>query len=157
MRSAPAIGFEYRPSRVLALSAALLIVLAMIAVAVSGTPIWLAIALAPAVLVHGAWSLWLFLHPHIVALNWRSDGSVSVKLTDRHGAETEVQGALHGARVLGPLILLQLRWTRGAANLWLLPDNLDANTRRRLRMRLALDGAEPGKRRRSAPVNADSV
>ena len=150
MRSAPAIGFEYQPSRTLALAAASLIALAVVAVSLSGVVTWLKIALGAAVLVYGAWSLWRFLHPRIRALNWRSDVSVSVKLTDRRGVETEVQGALHDARVLGPLIALQLRGPRGAANLWLLPDNLDADIRRRLRTRLALDGAQPS-------VNADSV
>jgi toxin CptA len=150
MRSAPAIGFEYRPSWTLALLAASLIVLAPVAVAVGGIPLWLKAVLEASALIYGAWSLWRFLHPRVRALSWRSDGSVSVKLTNRHGAEAEVQGALHDARVLGPLIVLQLRWTRGAANLWLLPGNLDDDTRRRLRMRLAFDGARPS-------VNADSV
>ncbi|SRR5579885_980190 len=149
MRSAPAIGFEYRPSRTLALLAASLIVLAMVAVALGGIPVWLKVVLEASALVYGAWSFWSFLRPRVRALSWRSDGSVSVKLADRHGAETETQGAF-GARVLGPLIVLQLRWERGRANLWLLPDNLDPDTRRRLRVRLALDGAEPS-------VNADSV
>jgi toxin CptA len=150
MRSAPAIGFEYRPSRALALLAALLIVLALVAVAVGGIPLWLKVVLETLTVVYGAWSLWRFLRPCVRALSWRSDGSVSIRLTDRHGAETEVQGALHGARVLGPLIALRLRWPHGAASLWLLPDNLDADTRRRLRMRLALDGTQPS-------VNADSI
>jgi len=150
MRSAPAIGFEYRPSRILAAAAALLIVLAMIAIGIGGAPVWLRAVLETSALAYGAWSLWRFLRPCVRALSWRSDGSVSIKLTDRHGAETEVQGALQDARVLGPLIVLQLRLTRGAANLWLLHDNLDADTRRRLRMRLALDGTQPS-------VNADSI
>ena len=149
MRSAPAIGFEYRPSRLLALPAAALIVLAMIAVALGAIPVWSRIALEASALAYGTWSLWRFLHPRVRALNWRGDGSVSIELVDR-GGETEVQGALHDARVIGPLVVLQLRWSNGAASLWLLPDNLDADTRRRLRMRLALDGAH-------SSVNADNI
>lgn len=150
MRSAPAIGFEYRPSRTLALLSASLIVLAVVAVAVGGIPVWSRVALEASALAYGTWSLWRFLHPRVSALNWRSDGSVSIELIDRNGAGTEVQGALQDARVFGPLIALRLRWPRGSASLWLLPDNLDGDTRRRLRMRLALDGAPPS-------VNADSV
>ena len=150
MRSAPAIGFEYRPSRTLTLLVASLIVLAVVAVALGGIPVWLKVVLDASASVYGAWSLRRFLGPRVPALSWRTDGSVSIRLADRHGVETVVQGALHGARSLGPLIVLQLRWERGRANLWLLPDNLDADTRRRLRMRLALDGAQPS-------VNADSV
>jgi len=150
MRSAPAIGFEYRPSRLLALSATALIVLAMAAVAFGGAPVWSKVALEASALVCGARSLWRFLHPRVRALNWRGDGSVSIKLADRHGGETEVLGTLDDARMIGPLIALQLRWTEGAASLWLLPDNLDADIRRRLRVRLGLDGERPS-------VNADSA
>ena len=149
MRSAPAIGFEYRPSRLLALSAAALTVLATIAVALGGIPVWSRIALEASALAYGTWSLWRFLHPRVRALNWRGDGGVSIELADR-GGETEVQGELQDARVLGPLIVLQLRWLRGVASLWLLPDNLDGDTRRRLRMRLALDEAH-------SSVNADNI
>ena len=150
MRSAPAIGFEYRPSRSLAIVAGLLIVLAIFAIAFCGIPAWSKAALEILALVYGALALWRYLHSRVRGLNWRSDGSFSIKWMDHRGAEAEVQGALHDARVLGPLIALRLRWPSGRANLWLLPDNLDADTRRRLRMRLALDGT-------STSVNADSI
>ncbi|MBS0431971.1 MAG: hypothetical protein JSS21_06155 [Proteobacteria bacterium] len=150
MRSAPAIGFEYRPSRMMALAAALLVVLALAAVALGGAPAWSKAALGGCALVYGGGSLWRYLHPRIRAVHWRQDGSVSIRLTDRAGVQSEAQGVLHDARVLGPLIALQLRWLRGRAALWLLPDNLDADTRRRLRVRLALDGARTS-------VNADKV
>ncbi|MGH8212026.1 MAG: hypothetical protein ACREPP_02205, partial [Rhodanobacteraceae bacterium] len=107
----------------------------------------LRIALAIVAAGYGGSALWRYLHPRVSALNWRSDGSVSITLA---GSGTEVRGALQNARVLGPLIALQLHWPRGRASLWLLPDNLDADARRRLRMRLALDGPQPS-------VNADSV
>jgi len=150
MRSAPAIGFEYRPSRLLILAALLLIPFAMLAIAASGIPLWLAIALEVFVLAYGTFSSWRFLHPRVRTLTWRSDGSVSIGLSDRAATITQVQGELQDARVFGFLIALDLRWTHGRAGLWLLPDNLDADTRRRLRIRLSLDGAH-------ASVNADSV
>ncbi|MGH8151385.1 MAG: hypothetical protein ACREPF_01455, partial [Rhodanobacteraceae bacterium] len=52
----------------------------------------------------------------------------------------ETQGGVSAARVLGPLIVLTVRWPpRERAHLWILPDNLDADTRRRLRVRMASD------------------
>ncbi len=149
MRSAPAIGFEYKPSRVLAIAAALLIVLAGVAIWLSGVAAWLKSVLETVVAIHGVWSMRCFLRPHVRGVNWRSDGSVSIRL-EKSGSEAEMQAALRDARVLGPLIVLHLHWPRGRAGLWLLPDNLDADTRRRLCARLALDGTRMS-------VNADSV
>lgn len=123
---------------------------AVLAIALSGLPPTVAIALIVLALGYGAMSLWRFLHPRVLGLSWRSDGSVSIRLASRSGGE-EVQGELREARVLGLLIVLRLHWApHGHASLWLLPDNLDADTRRRLRVRLGGDGA-------GASVNADNV
>ena len=149
MRSAPAIGFEYRSSPSLTVAAAVLAVLAACAIPMSGAPPPLKVVLLVLASGYGAYALLRPLRPRVRALTWRGDGSVSIVLSDR-GADTEVQGRLQGARVLGPLVALKLRWPHGAANLWLLPDNLDADTRRRLRVRLGLDGVRTS-------VNADSV
>ena len=150
MRSAPAIGFEYRPSRLLTGAAAALAAFAMLAIALSGAPPWMKIGLEVSTVLYGAFALRSHLRPRVHALNWRSDGSVSITLTASRGAGPEVQGELREARVLGPLIALHLCWPHGSVGLWLLPDNLDGDTRRRLRVRLALDGPHPS-------VNADSV
>jgi toxin CptA len=149
MRSAPAIGFEYQPSRLLAMAAAALSAVAVLAIFMSGFPSTAKIALALLACGCGGYALRRHLRPRVRRLNWRSDGGVSIELSD-HGSGAELHGALHHARIFGPLIALQLRWPGGAASLWLLPDNLDADTRRRLRVRLGLDGAR-------ASVNADSV
>jgi toxin CptA len=82
------------------------------------------------------------LRPRVEALVWRADGSAEVTLRDNLvESGRAVQGAVGSARILGPLLVLTLRWPpRGRAHLWLLPDNLDADTRRRLRMRLGAEG-----------------
>lgn len=150
MRSAPAIGFEYKPSRALSACIVLLTALAWVAIALSGLPGWTIAILATAALAYAAIAFWRYRHPRVIALTWRSDGSVSLRLADRKGEAADVQGTLHGARVLGPLVVLHLRWPDGRADLWLVPDNLDPDTGRRLRVRLGSDGA-------GASVNADNV
>ena len=150
MRSAPAIGFEYRPSRLLTAAIAALGALAVLAIGLSGALAWMKVVLGASAILYSAFALRNHLHPPVQALGWRSDGSVAIKLAARHGAGAQVQGELRDARVLGPLIVLRLRWREGSSGLWLLPDNLDVDIRRRLCMRLKLDGTH-------ASVNADSV
>ena len=119
---------------------------AVLAIGLSGLPLWLATIMTVLALGYGAMSLWRFVHPRVLGLTWRSDGGVSIRF-----ATGEVQGELRDARVLGFLVMLHLRWVpRGRASLWLLPDNLGADTRRRLRVRLGSDGT-------GASVNADNV
>ena len=149
MRSAPTIAFEYHPSRTLAAMIVVLIALALAAIAISGMPWpWLAASMV-ACLAYGVAALWRQARPRIRALAWQGDGDVSLTLAERGAMETG-RGSLADARVLGPLIMLSLRWPKGRAALWLLPDNLDADTRRRLRARLAMGGIR-------ASVNADSL
>ena len=151
MRSAPAIGFECKPSRALSVCIVLLTGVAVIAVVSGGLPRWAAMLLAIVALGYGMAALWRHRHPRVAALTWRGDGGASIRVVRRGGEPVEVEGALQDARVLGSLIVLHLRWPGGRAGVWILPDNLDADTRRRLRVRLGSDGA------RGASVNADSV
>ena len=150
MRSAPAIGFECRPSRMLSTCIVVITALALVAIAMSGLPLGMKVILAAATLAYGAMWLWRCRHPRVVALTWRSDGSVSVRFKDRKIEAAEVQGTLQDARVLGFLIVLHLRWPDARAGIWILPDNLDGDTRRRLRVRLGSDGA-------GMSVNADGI
>lgn len=138
MGTAPAIGFDYRPSRVLVVATFAVSLLAPWAVAISGIPQWLRLAMTVLVVVGGAASLARLLRPRIRSLLWRADGTVELVLRDRaREQDRHVLGELRGARVMGPLIVLVPCWPpRGRAALWLLPDNLDPDTRRRLRMRL---------------------
>lgn len=151
MRSAPAIGFECKSSRTLSVCIVLLTGLAVIAVASAGLPGWVAATLITGALGYGMAALWRHLHPRVAALMWRGDGGASIRVVRRAGEPVEVEGTLQDARVLGFLIVLHLRWPGGRAGVWILPDNLDADTRRRLRVRLGSDGA------RGASVNADSI
>ncbi len=125
--------------------------LTLAAIALCGVHVWLATVLFVFAMAYGCIGLWRFLHPSISAVLWRGDGGVSITLATRDGATCEIQGELRDVRVFGPLIVLNLRWPRGRAALWLLPDNLGTATRRRLRIRLSTDGA------RLASANADSV
>lgn len=152
MRTAPGIGFTYRPSRTLLVCAIVTVGLAVLAIALSGLPPALKWILIVCALGYGGFVCWRLVHPAVRALLWRGDGGVSITLSNRAGGTREALGELRDARVFGPLIVLSLRWPlRGRASLWLLHDNLDTDTRRRLRVRLSADGIE------SASGNADSV
>ncbi|TAN07666.1 MAG: hypothetical protein EPN38_05595 [Rhodanobacteraceae bacterium] len=138
MKEAPAIGFHYRASSALAVLTVAVVVLAIVALSLVGGPGWLHGLLLLAMVAYGGWSLVSLLRPAVKSVLWRADGGAELTLqayaSDPHD---EVQGAIASARVLGPLIVLTLRWPpRERMTLWLLPDNLDRDTRRRLRMRL---------------------
>ncbi|GAP67308.1 hypothetical protein MBSD_n2629 [Mizugakiibacter sediminis] len=133
MKSAPTIGFEYRPSRALIAALWAVAALAVLAIASSGLPGWLRFALAVAAVAYAIRDVARLRRPPLRALRLRGDGAVELALADGRDAA----GTLRGARVLGPLIVLRLAWGAGSrAALVLLPDNLDADTRRRLRVRL---------------------
>lgn len=153
MRAAPAVGFDYRASRALLAATIAVAALAIVAVAISGAPHRLRVALMLLIVVCGAASLARLLRPRIRSLLWRADGGVDLALRHtRFDRRPEVHGTIQQARVVGPLIVLVLHWPpRGHATLWLLPDNLDPDIRRRLRMRLGSGHA-------GAPLsgNADS-
>ncbi len=143
MKAAPAIGFAYRASRGLILATWVTAILATVAVWLSGLPHWAHFALTLGIAgIMGAASGNL-LRPRVRSVLWRGDGGADLVLNHRPGDNRrEAQGAIQAVRVMGPLIALTLRWPpRERAHLWLLPDNLDAETRRRLRVRL---GAAPG-------------
>lgn len=153
MKQAPAIGFTCRVSWLLVIATLVVGLLALVAVQLMRGPRWLHHVLHLATLAYVAAVVTGMLRPQVKAVVWREDGSTEITLRDSIIAEGRtVQGAVGSARVLGPLIVLTLRWPpRERAHLWLLPDNLDADTRRRLRMRL---GAEA--RGAAASGNADS-
>lgn len=117
--------------------------LAMFAVWISGGPHWLRSALTALVGAFGGVAVARVLRPRIRSLLWRPDGGVDFTFNDTptDGCR-EVEGAIYSARVMGPLIVLTLGWSpRERVSLWLLPDNLDADTHRRLRMRLGAGGS----------------
>ena len=154
MKAVPAIGFGYRASRGLILATLATAMLAMIAVWLSGLPHWAHLALTLGIAGIAGAAFGNLLRPRVRSILWRADGGADLVLNDRPGDNRrEAQGAIQAMRVMGPLIALTLRWPpRERAHLWLLPDNLDAETRRRLRMRVgAAAGGSP------ASGNTDST
>lgn len=138
VRLPPAIGFRCRRSPSLIALTLGIALLAALAAHWTGPHPWLHRLLLLVALAFLAGALRGLLRPGIRAVVWRPEGGADITVrASATDAARVVQGAVQGGRVLGPLIVLVLRWPpRGRAHLWLLPDNLDADTRRRLRMRL---------------------
>ncbi|MDW2982519.1 MAG: protein YgfX [Rhodanobacter sp.] len=134
MTSAPAIGFEYRPSRLLRRTLLLVTALAVLAVALSALAAWLKLLLAIAVSLATWHALRRLAAGPVAAAGWSADGAWTLRLTDHQ----DMPATLASFRVLGALVLLRLRTAeQGMQVLLLAPDNSDADIRRRLRMRLA--------------------
>lgn len=139
MPSAPAIGFEYRPPRLLRRAVAAMAVLALLAIGWSGLPWWGRIGLAAVVLAATWRTVRQLRRNRVVAAGWGADGLWTLRLVS--GAD--VTATLLSFRVLGAFVLLRLRVPElGAQTLLLGPDNSDADIRRRLRMRLAIMQAD---------------
>ena len=135
MTTAPAIGFRCRVSPTLLILTVLVSVLAVVAVLLAALPHWLHAGLIACIGGYAGAALFRLLRPRMRSMLWRADGSVDLVLHDEEGRT--VQGIVQNARVMGPLVVLTVRWPpRERTHLWLLPDNLDGDTRRRLRMRL---------------------
>ncbi|MBE1161286.1 hypothetical protein [Dyella acidiphila] len=139
MTSAPAIGFEYGPSRWLAWLLMLVTALAELAILLSGVPfvlkaiLALGACLACYLAVRG-------LRVPVRAVGWALHSGWTLRDTD--GADEPA--TLLSFRCLQGMILLRLAGQRrGQLVLWLMPDNSDADIRRRLRMRLAMLSAAP--------------
>ena len=137
MKSATAIAFEYRPSRWLLAAILVAAALALASIALSGIPAW---AKTGSCVLAGGWAgfaLGRFLRRQMVRAAWQPGGHWRV--TDGDGNEHVAE--LHHAVARGVWIVLNLRRSDGKRLALILgPDNCDADTRRRLRVRLA--GAE---------------
>jgi toxin CptA len=140
MKSAAAIAFDYRPSRWLLAVVIVVAALALLAIALSGISAWAKTGLC---VVAGAWAgiaLGRFWSPQIRRAAWQAGGHWRV--TDHDGNEHIAE--LQQAVARGAWIVLNLR--RGGKKrvaLILGPDNCDADTRRRLRVRLARESEPP--------------
>ena len=134
MTSAPAIGFEYRPSpgyRVVLTGVAALAVLALLLCALTW---WVKILLSLLVLVAAVRTARRIAQSPVSAAGWAADDSWTVRMT----SHDDLPATLASFRVLGALVLLRLKTAQhGTHSLLLTPDNSDADIRRRLRMRLA--------------------
>lgn len=143
MKQAPAIGFKYKVSWTLVVATVVVALLALLALQLVGGPAWLRHGLHLVVAAYAGVHIARLLRPRVASLVWHAEGATEITLRDDLvNSARVVQGAVNTARVMGPLIVLTLRWPpRARAHLWLLPDNLDADTRRRLRMRLGSESA----------------
>lgn len=134
MKSVPAIAFDYRPSRWLLSAIVAVACLASIAILSSGFGFWIRFGSVALVVLYTACSLRKFRRAEFAQVLWRASGDWRAR--DRIGREQV--GELAHAVVLGFLIVLVLRvGPERTRALWLLPDNCDAETRRRLRVRLS--------------------
>jgi len=134
MKSAAAIAFDYSSSRLLAGGVLLVLLLALLAIALSGLDLPLKLVVAGATLAYAAIALRRFLHNTVRRVAWHSAGHWRV--VDAHGEQHTAE--LRRAVVRVDWITLDLRRSDGARiALVLAPDNSDAETRRRLRVRLA--------------------
>jgi toxin CptA len=139
MTSAPAIGFEYAPSRLLRRCVLVVAALAALAVALSGVAIALKLVLIAAVAMATWQNLQRAQRSTLAAAGWDAEGDWTLRTADHE----DIAATLASFRVLGGFILLRLRTEeRGMQILLLAPDNTDRDIRRRLRMRLAT--VQPG-------------
>lgn len=134
MTSAPAIGFDYSPSRWLQRAMFFVAVLTVVAVMFCAFSLWIRFALVGAVSLAAWRALRQLQASTVVAAGWDAESDWSLHMLDNEDLLAE----LLSFRVLGVFILLRLRTAeRGVHAVLLAPDNSDADIRRRLRMRLA--------------------
>lgn len=133
MKSAPTIAFDYRPSRGIAVVASIVVIAAAAAPWFSGLPWSTAIALSLTALVVGANALKHFTHAAFRRIAFQASGW---KLVDFDEAEHTVDLMAHTR--LGSWLVLDFRHARSRRLRAVLgPDNVDAETRRRLILLLA--------------------
>lgn len=128
MQSALAIAFELAPSRILVVATGMLAVIALGCIAASGVLFVFKLGLMLAVVVFAAVTIFASCR-HRGRIAWLGD---SRWCWQRDG--TESFPTLRSARVLGPLLVLRFD---APCSVVLLPDNIDRETARRLRVRLA--------------------
>jgi len=145
MKSASAITFDLKPSRLLAAALLGVAALAEVSVWLSELRRWPLVAILPCVVIAVvvAWRLVSLQRSRWRRAGWNADGQWS--LLDTHRATIAAQ--LLDWSALGLSLRLRLRTTAGETVIMhLLPDNLDRDTRRRLRVRLAQDGGRTARR-----------
>ena len=137
MTSAPAIGFECRPSRLIQRLRWSVAGLAVLALMLSGVGLATQVGLGLLLIAGLGLAHWQRVAPP-TAVGWHPASGWTLRMAD--GSDAAV--TLRSFRVLVGCIVLNLAGGGVRHDLWLLPDNSDADTRRRLRMRLAASGGE---------------
>ena len=137
MASAPAIGFEYSPSRLIRRLRWSVAGLAVLALMVSGIDPSMRALLVFACAARLGLARWRRA-PSPSAAGWHPKSGWTVRIADGRDAAM----TLRSFHVLAGCIVLNLAGEGMRHDLWLLPDNTDPDTRRRLRMRLAAAGGE---------------
>jgi membrane-bound toxin of toxin-antitoxin system len=133
MPSAPAIAFDYRPSRRLAVATGAIASCAALAPWLSAAPVFARAGFSLAALALAGEALWRLWHPPFRRI---AHGAAGWMLVDGDGREHAALLEAHAR--LGTLLVLGLRSGPSQRwRAWLLPDNLDADTRRRLILQLA--------------------
>lgn len=132
MTSAPAIGFDYRPSRWPARMLAVMAALALAAIMLSGAAMWQQLLLIVAMLAVVAPALRRLSRSAVAGVGMSGEGWL-VYRADR----SELPATLASFRILGSCVLLRLTILNRTEVLLLAPDNSDTDLRRRLRMRLS--------------------
>lgn len=133
MRSAPAIAFDYRPSRLLIAALASMLVLALGSIVASGLDLPWKIGLSAIALCAGMLSLHRLAHPRWTRIAFGEAGWV---LVDRAG--DEASAVLVRYTKLGALQVLTLRAASRSFHTVILPDNLSRDARRRIVLIAAL-------------------
>ncbi|MEO5561637.1 MAG: protein YgfX [Dokdonella sp.] len=128
MKSVPTIGFDYRPSRGIAAALLLVCAAAMLAPWLSALPASGSAVVSVTVVALGVRAARALLYPSFRRVAYRASGWMLVDLANQ---EHEVLLESHAR--LGAMIALRFRHgPRERFNALLAPDNLDAETRRRL-------------------------
>ena len=139
--TSPAIAFDYRPCRGIAMAIVGVTVLALIGVSVSGLVVALKLLIVLAVLLYGLLSLKRHWRPQTVRI---ARGEGGWLLVDGVGTESVVALVDHAHR--GFLLMLGFRKGDGPVQRFVLtPDNCTADLRRRLILSIAAskDPASP--------------
>jgi len=131
MKSAPTIAFDYRPSRIVAIAAVAVVLLALAAPWLSGLPSALRLVLSTLVLLAGVTSIVHFLRPRLHRVTHGATGWQLV------GDDAAHEAALLSHARIGSFITLSWRIAGGGRrHAVLAPDNTDPDTRRRVALLL---------------------
>ncbi len=134
MKSAPAIAFDYAPSRWLAAAIVAVALLALVSAALTGVNAWLKLTIGCAVVGYTAHALRCHFSASICRVAWQEAGHWKIAHADGQERVADLQQAV----VRGGWLVLTLRVGNGERVALILgPDNSDADVRRRLRVRLA--------------------